>query len=424
LKKPEYQLLRTPALVAIVALAIRLIVLAVLHAKGTVPSSEYVNETTQIAASLASGKGFSSPFALAPSGPTAWLCPIFPFIVSIIFRVFGIFSAKSLLTIQIVNCSISALAVFPIYFAAKRSFGTAAAILAQWLWVFLPFAWWTPVQDIWDSALTALLVAVVLWATLAVRDKNATGVWIAYGALWGVSALVNPAILSLLFFFMAWLLYQRPTPPGIYKLVAAAVAVCILMLAPWTIRNHTELGRWIPLRSNFGMELWLGNNSSGEDVNTFASHPLWNADQARSLRQMGEVNYVQAKQRAALDYMQSHPAATVHAILGRIASNWFAVTDRPHANWATSPMYVRLLFAMNLAMILLSAAGIVFAIRDVPGVAMLYVIAVLVFPLPYYLTHTLVRYRFPIEPVLTILCVYGLLRLVLRKPLLEAACGE
>ena len=36
-----------------------------------------------------------------------------------------------------------------------------------------------------------------------------------------------------------------------------------------------------------------------------------------------------------------------------------------------------------------------------------YLVVLLAFPLVYYLTVTLVRYRFPMDPILTILAAYG-----------------
>lgn len=47
-----------------------------------------------VGASLAAGHGFSSPYGV-PSGPTAWNAPIYPLIVSVAFRCFGIASADA-----------------------------------------------------------------------------------------------------------------------------------------------------------------------------------------------------------------------------------------------------------------------------------------------------------------------------------------
>jgi 4-amino-4-deoxy-L-arabinose transferase-like glycosyltransferase len=407
---PLHRLLFTPLLIAAVAFIFRLTLLFLLRQRLTGPSMPYVNETTDIAASIAAGRGFASPFPLAHTGATAWVCPLFPYVVAGIFRLWGTFTHSSLLAIQILNCLFASLTVFPIYAAAKRTFGSAAALFSAWVWVFLPFAWWTPIQDIWDTSLTGFLLAAIFWATLAIGRRRDFFSWLAYGALWAAGALVNAAVLSLLPFFFAWLLWQRRNSFSLARPVAALFLFFFLLL-PWTIRNHRAFGKWIPLRSNFGVELWLGNNPAAGDPNSFALHPLWNASEAAEFQRAGEINYTAAKQHAALAYIRAHPAGTARAIAARVWSNWFAVTDRVNAQWSTSPAYVRALFLANFFMVLFAALGLIVAPREIGAEALPYWIVVLIFPLPYYLTHTLVRYRFPIEPMVTILAAYGALQL-------------
>src|SRR4029077_20038729 len=66
---------------------------------GTVP---FENETGNIAFSLATGKGFSSPFR-TETGPTAWLTPVYPLMVAGVFRVFGIFTARAFFAVILLN---------------------------------------------------------------------------------------------------------------------------------------------------------------------------------------------------------------------------------------------------------------------------------------------------------------------------------
>lgn len=416
------QLYASSLFVFCVALALRTAVFAMVwHRQGMAASGEYGYEVGGIAAAIAGGKGFSSPFLLFPTGPTAWVCPLYPYFVAAVFKIWGTFTPGAHIVLDLVNCMFSALVILPIRACAKRCFSPAVAVASCWLWTFLPFAWWIPVQYVWDTTLTALVLSTLLWATLVIAEHRSLLHWIAYGALWAAGALINASILALLPFFFVWLALQLRYVAIPLRFLCGALFACVLLLTPWVIRNHQVFGKWIPLRSNFGMELWLGNNPSGEDVNSFASHPLWNAVEAQTFQQTGEINYVQAKQRAALSYIRSHPAATFHSIMDRIWNTWFAVTDRPHASWSTSPMYVRLLLAANFLMVVIGAAGLYFAVCDIGMRAIPCLTTMLIFPIPYYLTHTLVRYRFPIEPVLTILCVYGFVRVVARKPVGKAA---
>ena len=35
---------------------------------------------------------------------------------------------------------------------------------------------------------------------------------------------------------------------------------CVLGIVPWTARNYAAFGQLVPVKSNFGLEFWLGNN--------------------------------------------------------------------------------------------------------------------------------------------------------------------
>ena len=99
----------------------------------------FQQETGFIAASLASGKGFSSPMG-RETGPTAWLPPIYPLLLSGVFRIFGIETVRSFLGAVAMNIVFSAGACLPIFYAGKRIAGLAAASAAAWFWALLPNA--------------------------------------------------------------------------------------------------------------------------------------------------------------------------------------------------------------------------------------------------------------------------------------------
>ena len=53
-----------------------------------------------------------------------------------------------------------------------------------------------------------------------------------------------------------------------------------------------------------------------------------------------------------------------------------------------------------------------FAYRMRHPLAFLYATVPLVFPLIFYLTHSSLRYRFPIDPIMMVLAAYGVANLV------------
>ncbi len=397
-------------LIACIAFLLRMVILFFTwHSMaGDQANGPYGYEAGRIAKSIASGGGFASPLAPLHTGPTAWLVPIYPYLMAGIFKLCGIFSLRSRFILQVLNCAFSALTVFPIYAVAKRTFGLGIACFAAWLWVVLPNAWHVPIADIWDTSLTALLFALIFWATLAIRDRHRICLWAGYGVLWAVSAMVNASILSVLPFLLAWLVWEgRKRPSTSVRLACIALLACVLGLMPWTLRNYRVFHKWIPLRSNFGLELWLGNNPGADDVNSFSQHPALNSAEASLFTRLGELAYMRVKKQEALAYIRSHPAETLARVLHRVATNWFAVTDRPGSTWSSSPPYVKALSLLNACLILSGWFGAVVAFRACNSQVVPYLLILLIFPLVYYLTHTLVRYRFPMDPLLAILSVNG-----------------
>src|SRR5271169_5210901 len=100
------RLASSPAFIATVALAVRLVILWwTWHRAAPADANEpYGFEMGHVAQSIASGRGFSSPLNLVTTGPTAWLSPAFPLFVAGVFKIWGVFSTRSLFIIKAFNC--------------------------------------------------------------------------------------------------------------------------------------------------------------------------------------------------------------------------------------------------------------------------------------------------------------------------------
>ena len=142
-----------------------------IHPRQGVSVIPFLFESGNIAHSLATGHGFSSPFRV-DTGPTAWMTPLFPLLLAGIFRIFGVYTFHAWAAMVLLNISCCTLACIPIYFAARRIGGIALAAAAAWLWAIFPNAILMPVESMWDACISALLVATILWATLALERAN------------------------------------------------------------------------------------------------------------------------------------------------------------------------------------------------------------------------------------------------------------
>jgi len=163
-------------------------------------------EVCSIAAHIARGEGFSSPF-YQDTGPTAWIAPLYPYFVSFVFRLFGIYSATSAIVILGIQCLLAAATSINICALGRRTFEGRIGFYAAWIWALSPIFFRWAVSWIWDFAASAFLLSAVFIVTLDVARHNSRNLWLALGVLWAIIALTNPALLSLMPFTFLYALY-------------------------------------------------------------------------------------------------------------------------------------------------------------------------------------------------------------------------
>ena len=406
-------------LIMLVALALRLGYMwqfQNIHPRQGVSVIPFLFESGNIAHSLATGHGFSSPFRV-DTGPTAWMTPLFPLLLAGIFRVFGAYTFHAWAATVLVNISCCTLACIPIYFAAKRIGGIALAAGTAWLWAIFPNAILMPVESMWDASISALLVATILWATLALAESAESQRlrnWCAYGLLWGVALMFNATLGGLFPFLALWLAYRAHQQNRAWlKNAVAAVMIIILCCVPWTIRNYHVFHQFVPLRSVLGLQLWLGNNDQTQDIFRGDLHPIYNAAEREKYVSLGEIAYMQQKKQEAIAYMLSHPAREAHLILYRAISIWSGGTPYPLEDFLGTPsLRFRTILAFNIVATLGTIFGIIILFRERSPFAIPIAAFPLIYPWAYYLTLALPRYRLPIDPIVMLLLAISIQHMV------------
>jgi hypothetical protein len=212
--------------------------------------------------------------------------------------------------------------------------------------------------------------------------------------------------MSLFPFFLGWLVWEaRKAGIPWTKPVAAALLVFAVSMVPWTVRNERVFGKFIVLRSNFGLELWLGNNPQVVDIMGQAQHPAGNRDEAEKYKSMGEIAYMADKEHEAIAYMRTHPAITSTRIFLRFMDTWLATTESPVDVMIEGNVVSRSIFLFNFTLSVLCFLGALYVYRLGRPEAFPFAIVPVVFPAIFYLTHSTLRYRFPIDPIILILAM-------------------
>jgi hypothetical protein len=401
----------------VAALALRLVLMAFLYTDRLDPARDHWTfgwETGKVAQSIAAGRGFGSPYP-EPTGPTALIPPVYAYLVAGVFRLLGTFTRASALAMLTLNDLFSSLTCLPVFFIARRVFGVPTAVRAGWIWVFFPYAVALPNVNVWETTLTTLLLSLVVLATLGLLERSSRpGPWLGYGALWGIAALTSPAVLSTLPFLGAWVWFrhwrrgENCTGPA-----AAAALVFLLVTGPWTWRCSLLYGRFVALRGGAGLEVLVGNSSDTSGPANWSMLPGENTDELEKLRRLGEPAYMAEKQREAREIIARRPLRFARLTLRRILNTWTGVWGFPPPPTLDETGLPNVLFYSFVS--LLALAGLFRAIRDRRDGLPALVIPLIFYPVVFYLTHSEMRYRHPIDPLVVVLVAHGAVALRERK---------
>jgi hypothetical protein len=391
---------------------------------------EYGWEMGRIARALATGHRYADPFA-GHTGPTAWVAPLYPLLMALVFKLTGVYTLTSAWILLALNSLFSALTVFPIAAIGRRCFaasGTARAasisLWAVWLWALYPAAMQYAVRWVWETSLSTLLFtcAFVLALRMHQRSPDRPGRfagrdWVLFGLLWGAIALANPALVLFLPFAGVWILTGagRALVRGLAGAGLSAV-IFLAILAPWVVRNGRVFHHFVPLRANFGAELYLGNGPGATGLLMEYDHPAKDPQQLRLYGAMGEYRYAQMRGELAKRAIRADRWLFVRNTLKRLDFFWFGVPS------ASGNMAGRFFRSLNFGF--LSTAGLLgllLALRRRVYGAWLFAFAFLTLPAVYYFVTVHARFRHPLEPLIAVLGVYLFQSAESRRPAIDPA---
>lgn len=352
-------------------------------------------ELGTLAQRLLTGNGLSSPFG-GTTGPTALLAPGYPAIVACIFRVFGSFTFAAAIAIMALQLLFNVATVWMIMHVAEQCFGARAANLAGAFWALsLPLLWMPTI--FWETSLsTLLIVSMIAWALRYERSPRLLS-WALIGASCGLALLVNPALLLATLSILGWAAWQTRTTFRYSPLLG--LLILLLVYAPWPARNARVFHSFIPMRTTVGFELWVGNRAGATGFLDESQFPLFNQHEFEGYVAKGEVAYMRDKSMLARAYIRGHRLEFLRLSGVRCLRFW---TGTGSENGSV-------VFAIHA--ILTTSLGLIGLWRLVKErrfkLALLFLLPMALFPLPYYITHAEFRYRLVIDPLLVILAGYA-----------------
>lgn len=419
------QIISAPRTIFFAALLIRVLYITLAHTYRFSIFEDHFTfgyEMGRIARALVTGYGYADPFN-GHTGPTAWIPPLYPLLIAAVFKIAGVYTALSAWLILTLNSIFSAATAVFIFHIAARCYNRKVALWSAWIWALYPAAMQYATRWIWETSLTTFLFTAVLALAIKMhgiplRDREpvrgvpavghatdrhmqqTTGQWLLFGLLWGLIALSNSTLLLFLPVCGIWILLGAPQKSIATRRAIASGLVFLAVVAPWMIRNYRVFHAFIPFRSNFGAELWMGNNPEsmgmpwGKTVNSQADVRLYT--------RLGELPYSSHQGDLATAWIRSHPARFAEISLKRFYFFWSTV---PHP----AARHESLIFIRDINYCvpnILAFLGLALSLKRRTPAASLFLWAFILLPLTYYFVTVEARFRHPLEPLIVILSVF------------------
>jgi hypothetical protein len=365
-----------------------------------IPFPEWNGEMLLVIKSLLQTGVLADPYGVS-TGPTAHITPVYPVLMAILIRLFGSNTFFSFKVLAILSSGFVA-ALMPVI-SARSGLGRRTGIIAALIFAAAP-VFQTEILGTWEQPLSQLCIIFLMLISIEASDHSWTrgSDTFRYGMLAGFSILLSPSLLFVIALTLLQLILTREYPIGRRTIRFCQISVIILLwLTPWTIRNYIVMGGFVPLRSNFGLELYIGNNPDS-DGSGFAKsavshpHPLFNPTEKLKVQKMGELNYMKEKQRLALDWIAHNPVGFFRLTIRRFFFFWFPTGD---LCIQSNPILGKIFSAFLCAISVLAffALGKKWILKD--RLAWLWTVFLIAPTLIYIITHFIYRYRTPIHAI-------------------------
>jgi hypothetical protein len=283
-----------------------------------------------------------------------------------------------------------------------------------------------PMTEILATTLVALIACGMAYVSVGNPPVSRRRIFVM-GTLLGLAALTRPALLLLIPWTAACLLFSFPNKASgkssrtrwltsATLILAAGMPICA-----WTLRNAAVMGLPIITTTHGGYTLWLANNpviqeqekTTGTSVWPPAAFAQWEADNTARLAGLDEVARDRLQATWGREAIRANPAAFLRGAKLRMQYFWSPVPQSqgehqlPDAiRWLLTIFYTLLYAGALLGFVTL------FSTCRLWGIWALGTILLVMAPHLVYFSNA--RMRTPIEPLLAILAGFGISAVIQR----------
>ena len=183
--------------------------------------------------------------------PTAMKTPVYPVFIYSIIAVFG----ASKLAVVIVQQLLSVITGLLLFRLARNYFTEKISTIIALAFLLHPsYFYYSNVIEVTNLFVPLAILSATLFTEL-IRSgaDNSNRKWMLSSVVFALTILCQPIVTPIFFAAFIYLLYKKQ-----YKRVAQFCAISCLVFSPWIIRNYAEFNKFIPTKTPFWMNIYLG----------------------------------------------------------------------------------------------------------------------------------------------------------------------
>ena len=345
--------------------------------------------------------------------------PLYPYFLGTLYAITG----RSLLIVRICQAAIGAMSCVFLALTARRLYSERAGLVAGFgLAVYAPVVFFDGLLQ--KSVLDLFFVSLSLWIISGLVDRpNKRSRWFWLGTALGALALTRENALILVAAILLW-------PPGRsqsthrQRMLNAGVLVLGLTLAllPVAVRNRIVGGEWYLTTSQFGSNLYIGNNPNADgtyaalregrgtaEYERLDATELAEAATGRGLTP-GEVSAFWV--RETIKFVREQPGMWLRLMAKKVSLVWnrteFVDTESQESYEDWSPLLRALAHVGHFGVLVpLAALGVLATWKERSRVGVYYAMAG-AYLLSVVVFYVSARYRLPLVPFLMLFASAGL----------------
>ena len=324
--------------------------------------------------------------------PSAFRPPGYPYLLGLVREIWS-----SVTLLRSLNVLFAAVVVVGVWWLARRIGGNAAATLAAPVMALYPIAFYT-MGALYPQTMGAALFIAGLVALVQVYDgRHTTACTIGCGLAFGLLVVTIPTFALALGVSVVWLAVTRRT-------LLVPLAILLLAAVPavgWAVRNQVVMHELIPMSTNNGVNLLLGNSEHAgprSGVNVDLSSYYDSIDR----QQLDEVQTDRALRGDAIDWIKANPGRA-SVLYAEKTLNYFAPFDELATGSENSGAQRLLGLVTYLPLLVLFVIRLLSwrRYRFDPVETLLVLLYVLAAP-AQAIFFTRVRFRVPFDPLLIV----------------------